>query len=105
MVSVRMMQMPIDEIVDVIAVRHRVVPASRPVHVPRLVPATTVLRRAAVGIALRHLDHVLVDVILVRVMQMTVVQIVDVIAVPHGGVSAAGPVLVRVIGVVGMGAR
>jgi hypothetical protein len=64
-----------------------------------------VLGRAAVGVLGRHVDHVLVDMVCVRVMQMPIVQIVDMVAVAHGGMAATRPVLVRVVGVVWFLAR
>ena len=97
MVAVRMMQVAVDQIIDVIAVRHRLVPTARAVHVTRLVARALVIGRAAVRIALRHLDHVLVDVIPMRVMQVTVVDVVDMITVAHGRVAAVGAVLMRVM--------
>ena len=76
--AVRVVQMAVDQIVDVVAVRHRLVAAPGSVLVPRLVPGAAVVRRAAVGIAGRHLDDVLIDVIAMRMVQVAVVQIVDV---------------------------
>jgi hypothetical protein len=105
MIAVRVMQVTIHQIIGVIAVRHRLVPASRPMHVPRRMSGTPMLRRAAVGIARRDLDHVLVDVIAVGMMQVTVVKIVHMVAVPNGLMAAIGTVLVRVIGMVRAGAR
>jgi hypothetical protein len=104
-VAVRVMQVAVDQVVDVITVRHRLVPAAGAVLVARLVPFAAMLGRAAAGIAGRHLDHVLVDVVAVRMMQVTVVEIVDVIAMAHRAMPAIGPVLVRVIGVVRLRAR
>src|SRR5262249_1933690 len=96
-----MMQMPIDQIVDVVPVRHNLMPPSRAVPGRRVMPAALVLRRAPVRIGRRYLDGVLVNVILVNVVQMAVVQIVDVIAMADGGVPARFAVLVRVVGVSG----
>ena len=96
MVPVGMMQVTVDQIVDVIAVRDGLVATSGTVHVARLMSRAPMLRRAAVGIARRNLDHVLVDVIAVRVMQMPVVEVVRVIAVPNGGVAAVRAMLMRV---------
>jgi hypothetical protein len=87
-IPVGMMQVSVDQIVDVIAVRHRLVPASRTVHVPAVVPAAPVLRRAPVRIGGRYLDRVLVHVILVHMVEMAVVEIVDVIAVADSGMPA-----------------
>ena len=105
MVAVRMMQVAVDEIVDVVAVRHRLVPATWPMLMTRLVPGAAMLGRAAVGILRRDLDHVLVDMVAVHVMQVPIVQVVDMIAMPHGGVATVGTVLVCVIGVMRFFAR
>jgi hypothetical protein len=99
MVPVGMMQVAVDQIVDVVAVRHRLVPAPGSMHVARLVTGAAVLRRAAVRIARRDLDHVLVSMIAMRMVQVTIVKIVDVIAVANGRMAAIGAVLMRVIGV------
>jgi hypothetical protein len=101
-VAVRVVQVAVDEVVDVIAMRHRLVPAARPVLMPRLVPLAAMLGCAAVGVLVRHLDHVLVDVIVVRMMQVTVVQVVDVILMANGGVTAIGAVAVRMALVMGI---
>jgi hypothetical protein len=87
-IPVGMMQVSVDQIVDVIAVRHRLVPASRTVHVPAVVSAAAVLGRAPVRIGGRYLDRVLVHVIGVHMVQMAVVEIVDVIAVANSGMPA-----------------
>jgi hypothetical protein len=50
----------------------------------------------------RHLDGVLVDMILVNVVQMAVVKIVDVIAMANGCMPARLTVLVGVVGVLGV---
>jgi hypothetical protein len=64
---------------------------------PRLVTAAPVIRRAAIEIFRAHLDDVLIHVIAVRMMEMAIVQIVDVVAVANCCVAAARTVLVVVI--------
>jgi hypothetical protein len=88
----RMVEMAVDPVVDVIAMRHRLVAATRAVGVIWLVPGAT---------GRRHLDHVLVDMILMRVVEMAVVQKIDMIAVAHRRMAAIGAMPVRVIGVSG----
>lgn len=96
-IPVRVMQMPIDQIVDVIAMRHRLVAASRAMLVRRVVTCARVRRRAGRRVLRRHLDHMLVDMIAMRMVQMAVVQVVDMPIVPHGRMSAPGPVRMGVI--------
>jgi nitrate reductase alpha subunit len=104
MARVREVQVAIDEIADMVAMRHGLVSASRSVHMAFVVTGTGVARRAMRGIRRAHFDHMLVHVTIVHMMQMTVVQVVDVIAMANGGVAAAGPVNVRVVCMLGAGA-
>jgi hypothetical protein len=70
--AVRMVQVAVDEIVDVIPMRHRFMTASRSVNVTRVVAAAA--RRALVRIFGAHVEPVLVYMIAVRMMQMTVIR-------------------------------
>ncbi|WP_199272356.1 hypothetical protein [Paraburkholderia acidisoli] len=96
-VAVRMVQMPVDEIIDVIAMRHGFVPAARSVHMPGLMAARAV--STGIGVLVANLDLVLIDVVAMRVMQMTVMQIVDVITMLDGRMAASRAVLVVMMGV------
>lgn len=93
-IAVRVVQMPVHEIVHMVAVRHGLVAAAGAVGVRRVVAGTVVLGRALVRVVGRNFDHVLVDVIAMRVMQMAVVQVVDVAAVLPADVLALGAVAV-----------
>ena len=103
MVAVRMVKVAIDEIVDMVAVRDGLMSASRPVHMARLVSGTTVIRRAAIRVFGRHFNGVFVHVIGMRVVQMPVVQVIDMIAVAHRRMTAGRAMLMRVIGVMRVG--
>jgi hypothetical protein len=97
MLAVRMMQVTGNEVVHVIAMRHRLVAAARTVAVVRgMRPA--VVRTAVARMGGIDLDHVFVDVVVVRVVKVTVVQVIDVVTVAHGDVAAIRSVLVRVVG-------
>ena len=95
-VAVNVVQMPIYEVVDVIAVRDGGVAASGPVDVVRIVAGAAV-RGAVFGILGRYRDRVLIVMILVRAVQMAVVQVADVVLVLDGHVTAVRPVRVGVI--------
>jgi hypothetical protein len=97
MVAVRVMEVVAHEVVDVVAMGHRLVPAALAVGVIGVVVVTGMLGGAAFGMLGIDLEHVLVDVILVRVMQLAVVQVVHVITVLDSGVTAAGTVPVGVL--------
>jgi hypothetical protein len=74
MVAVRMVHMTVDQVVDMVSVRHGLVPTGRAMLVALWMSATIVAGRAAVGICGRHRDGMFVDMILVRVMKMAVVE-------------------------------
>lgn len=91
-VTVRMVQVALDEVVHVVAVGYGFVAAARAVLVVGGVGLAVVLRSACVGILRAHLDRMLVIVALVGVMEVAVVQVVDVTVMFDGAVSAAGAV-------------
>ncbi len=95
---VRMMQMRPDRVVEVVAVRHALVPAVGAVRVAAGVLGAVVRRRAARRIAGADGDSMLVDVIAVDVVQVAVVEIVGVAVVLEGRVAAAATVLMSVPG-------
>ena len=97
----RVMQVAGDAVVDVIAVRHRLMAATRAVNMAGRVTAAAMVRGAALRIVAGHLDHMLVDMAVMRVVQMAVMQIVDMAAMPHGRVAAARPMLVGMFGMLG----
>ena len=99
--AVRMMQAAIDEIVHVVAVRHRRMTAAGAVHMTGVRGAH---RRACVGIGRADRDAMFVHVVTVLVMQVPVVQIVHVVAVTDRRVPAARPVDVIVMRVVRLAA-
>ena len=98
MIAMRMVQVAVDEIVDMVAMRHGLMPA-----VWAMDMRAMDVRRAVHGIPGVDRDDVLVDVIAVHVMQMAVVQIVNMAVMADCGVSALRAMLVRVVGVVLLG--
>ena len=92
----RVVQVPVDDVVGVVAVSDRVVPARRTVDVILVVGAGAVRRRACRGIRSADDERVLVDVARVRVVQVPVVEEILMAVVLDGLVAATGPVLVVV---------
>lgn len=97
--AVRVVQVPADEVIDVIAVRHRVVAAALAVGVRLVVGAAGVRGRASGGVRAADLEGVLVDVVAVRVVQVPLVQIIGMARVRDGRVAAALAVNVIVLAV------
>jgi hypothetical protein len=100
-IAVRMMKVAVDQIVDVIAMRHRFVSAARPVDMARIMGATVMVRCTSVRIFCADLKPVLVYMIGMRMMQVPVMQVVDVIAMFDGRVPAVGAVLMVMVGMMG----
>lgn len=94
---VHVVEVPVDEVVDVIPVRDRLVAAARTVRVTHLVPGARMLACAAVRVLRIDGDDMVVDVVAVGVMQVTVVEIVEMSLVHDGPVAASGSVDVRVL--------
>jgi hypothetical protein len=93
MVSVRMVQMPVDEVIDMIPVRNGFMTAARAMHVVCVVPPASVVGGTASRVGFVNVDRVLIDVVFVEVMEVTVVKVVHVITVLHGRMATIGPVL------------
>lgn len=101
MTTVRMVQVPADQIVDVIAVRDRLMAAARPVNMVGGVTATRMVGRAVRWIGLALGDGVFFHpAVRALVVQMAIMKKIDMSGVFDGGVAAIGPVDMVVIRVV-----
>lgn len=96
MIAVRMVQVPVDQVIDVIPVWDRLMAAPRAVLMAGVMSGARV-RRAGGRIRCRHFQHALVVVPFVRLMKMAVVQVVDVISMLDRGVTTTGTMLMRMI--------
>ncbi|MGF6696044.1 hypothetical protein OKW38_000655 [Paraburkholderia sp. MM5496-R1] len=96
MIAVRMVQVAVDQVVDVIAMRYRFVAACRPVDMSRLM--TAAVRSTLIRIFCAHLQPVFVHVIAMGMVQVAIVQIVSVIAMPDRSVSAVRTMLMVMMG-------
>lgn len=97
-IAVRMVQMAVDEIVDMIDVRDRFVAAARAMDVSSIMPGAAMVGRATIRILVAHLNPMLIHMIGVRMVKMTIVEIVDMVAMPNRDVAALRSVRVIVIG-------
>ncbi|KVM81402.1 hypothetical protein WJ60_26180 [Burkholderia ubonensis] len=103
MIAMRVMEAAVDEIIDMVAMRYRFVPASRPVDVTRVVAAAAL--RALIRIPCADFERVFVDMVAVRMVQMAIVQVIDVVAMPDCGMTAARTVLMLMLGMMRFVAR
>ena len=94
MAGVGMMETPFDEIIDMIAMRYRLMPAAGAVKMVRAAG----FGRAPVGVRGVYRELMLVHVIAVHMMHVVVMEIIHMPIVPHRCVAAVGAVLVGMIG-------
>lgn len=90
-----MMQAALDQIIYMVAMRHRRMSAVGPVDVVRWMPLGCLC--ANVWMHFIHRNHVFIHMIAMRVMQMAIMQIVRVPFVFNRQVAAARPVLVGMV--------
>jgi hypothetical protein len=83
--------MSVDEIVDMIAVRDRLVAATGAMNVSSVMSGTAMVWRASIRILVAHFNPVFIYMIGVRMVKMAVVQIIHMAAVPDGNMTAMGP--------------
>lgn len=95
--AVRMVQMAVDQVVNMVGMRHTLVSAAGTVHVAALMPSARVIRRALRPVRAVVFQDVLIHVVAMDVMQMTVVHVVRVAVVLDGCVTAPRPVRVRML--------
>ena len=97
MAVMRMVQVTINQIIDVVAMGYRFVAAAWSVYVVRVVVAAGMLRGAAVRVLLRHRNYVLFDgPVFSLVVQMPIVEIVRVAVMLDRRMAASGSVLMIV---------
>jgi hypothetical protein len=99
MIAMLMMQAAGNEIVRMVAMGYCLVTAAGSVFVAGLVSLMSILRCAAIRVAIADFDHVLIDVRTLQMMQVAVMQVVYMVVVLHGNMAAAGTVMMRVIAV------
>ena len=93
------MQPSVHKVIDVITVRHMFVSAARTMGM-----RAPGLGRAAHGVGIANLYNMFVDMIFMHVMQMTTVQIIDMVVMAYSRVPTVGTMLMCVIRMMPLGA-
>jgi hypothetical protein len=88
MVAVRMVQVPVHQVIEMVAVWHCLVTASGPMDVARFMAGATMVRRTSNRVCRGYLDHMFIDVVAFDVLQVTILQVVNVTTVTYGRVTA-----------------
>ena len=92
MITMRMMEMALHKVINMIPMRDRFMSAAGSMNMPLLV--VTHVSSALVWIVRRHRNHMFIHMVLVRMVQMTAVKIIHMTLVPHRRVPATRPMLV-----------
>ncbi len=95
-IAVGMMQVPVHQVIDMIAVRYDRMPTVRAMNVV-LVVAFAVVGNAPVGVGVRDRNDMLVVVAFMSAVQVPVVQVSNVVLVPYGDVTTVRAMLVGVV--------
>lgn len=96
MIAMWMMQVAVNQIIGVVAVRNCRVAAVGPVLVAAFVFAAIVLGSAALRVGAGHVEAVFLNFLALRMVQMAVVEVIDVAIVNDAGVAAIRAVFVSV---------
>ncbi len=96
-IAVRVMEVAIDQVVNVVAVGHRFVPAASTMDMARLVSAAIVLRSAVSRVGDVDRQNVLINVPNMRMMQMPIMEVIGVAIVFDGRMATARAVNVIVV--------
>jgi hypothetical protein len=97
-VAVGMVQVTVDEIVHMVAMRDRFVTAARSMNVSSIMSGAAMVGRATIRILVAHFNPMFVHMIGVRMVKMAIVEIIHVVAVPDRKMAAAGSMRVVVVG-------
>ncbi|SDA19063.1 hypothetical protein SAMN05216315_11132 [Nitrosospira sp. Nsp18] len=97
MVVMRVMEVAIDKIVHVIAMRHGFMAAVRSMYMFLRMARALMFRRTAFRIGRGYVYHMLIEMVAVRVMQMPVMQVIDMPVVHDTCVAAFGSMRMSMI--------
>jgi hypothetical protein len=101
MIAMLVVEVAIDQIVNMVAMRHCFMSAARPMSVSLKMARAFVPRCATLRISLRYAYHVFIGMAAVRVMQVPIVQITDVIIMHDPGMAALRSVWMSMIFMLG----
>ena len=97
MIVMRIMQMSVDQIINMVAMRYCLMPTVRPMHMLGWMSGALMSGCAALRIGRCYANHMFIDMAFMRMMQMAVVQIIDVAIVHDPGVAALRPMRMIVV--------
>ena len=96
MVAVRVMQVTLYQVVDMVPMGHALMAAIGAMNMPFIVAGAVMVSCASVGVRCVHFEHVLIDMIPVHMVQVPVMQVIGVLVMADGLMPAVWSVLVSV---------
>lgn len=105
MIPMRMMQVVVNQVVDVITVGNALMCTAGTVYMSLVMSTALMTGRTLIGICRVDFKHVFVNVIEVHVMQVAIMQIVGMAGMSDGDMAAGEPVLMAVLLMLGAGAH
>lgn len=102
MAVMRMMKTAVDEKIDMIAMRHGLVSTPRPMDMARFVTRMCVFRSAMVRVDGAYFNDMFIHMIFVRMMEMAIMQIIDVVAMANRNMATSRSVLMWMSGMSGV---
>jgi hypothetical protein len=96
MVPVMMVQMAVHQVIDVVPMRHCLVAAVRAVGVLVVMSRTLMPRRALLGIGRVHLNAMVINMVAMRVMQVTIMKIIGMAVVLYSSMTTVRAMVVAV---------
>jgi hypothetical protein len=97
-IAVRMMEASVDQVIKVVPMRNRLMAAARTMAMRFIMSGSTMLRVAPIGIRGANFNHVFISAPLFHMVQMTLVEIINVILMLNGNMAAARTMHMRLIG-------
>ena len=104
-ITVRMVQVPVYQIVHMVTMGYRGMAATRSMYVIGCMTGALVLWRAGVGVRRGDANHMFIDMVAVRMVHMAIVQVVNMAFMLNSDVPAIGSMLVVMVVMVGLVAR
>jgi hypothetical protein len=99
MIAMRVVQASIDQIINMIPVGNRLMTAARAMPMLVIMSGSAMLWIAPIGIYRANFNHVFFSAPVVNMLQMTVVEIIDVVLVTNGNMATSWTVhMLRLIG-------
>jgi hypothetical protein len=95
MIAVRMVQAPVDEIIEMVSMGDRLMAAIWTMPMRCLVPFRRLVGRAAIRVLGCYFDDMLIDAAAFNVLEVSLIKIIDVVCMANRDVATSRPMNVR----------